>query len=73
MTRRLIIGVARILDWDMPKPKIACNDVIRNFSKEEILVARRYRRMELQKPWPVCWHLTKILLKGEEFESKVKK
>ena len=25
------IGVAKIFDWEGPKPQITCNDVIRNF------------------------------------------
>ena len=27
------IGVARIFDWEGPKPQITCNDVIRNFKR----------------------------------------
>ena len=31
------IGVARIFDWEEPKPQITCNDVIRNFQKRNFL------------------------------------
>ena len=31
------IGVFRIFDWGMPKPRITCNDVIKNFQKKTFL------------------------------------
>ena len=46
------IGVPRIFDWGRPKPQITCNDVIKNFSKEEAFVGLRYRRMEDLKSLP---------------------
>ena len=47
------IGVPRVFDWGRPKPQITCNDVIQNFSKEEVFVGQRYRRMENLKSLPV--------------------
>ena len=35
-------------------------------------MGQRYRRMEDQKHWPVCWHLTRILLKKKGFYQKLK-
>ena len=40
------IGVLRIFNWGRPKPQSTCNDVIKIFSKEEVFVGQRYRRME---------------------------
>ena len=31
------IGVARIFEWRVPKPEIACNDVIKIFQKRNFL------------------------------------
>ena len=47
------IDVPRFFDWGRPKPQITCNDVIRNFSKEEVFVGQRYCRMEDLKSLPV--------------------
>ena len=46
------VGVPRIIDWGRPKPQITCNDVIKNFSKEEVFVGQKYRRMEDLKSLP---------------------
>ena len=38
--RMKAIGVARISDWEGPKPQITCNDVIRSFQKRNFCGAK---------------------------------
>ena len=44
------IGVPRIFDWGRPKPQITSRH--HKFSKEEVFVGQRYRRMEDLKSLP---------------------
>ena len=47
----LAIGIVRIFDWGA-KPQIALGRHYK-FSKDELFVGQRYRRMEDQKRWLV--------------------
>ena len=66
----LCIGVARIFDWGRAKPKMTCNDVIRNF-REKLFARQRHRRMMIRSRGLV-WHLTKSFFKMEKLKPKVK-
>ena len=57
------IGVARIFDWGGAKPQITRNDIIKNFQKKNFLW--RNTSYNKRSEAVACWHLTRILVKGE--------
>ena len=64
------IGVARIFDWGRAKPKMICNDVIRNFRKRNFLWDKDIVECMIRSRGLV-WHLTKIFQKGERLNQKL--
>ena len=54
-----------------PKPKITCNDVIRNFRKRNFLWDKDIVEWKIRSRGPV-WHETRISLKGEGLNQKLK-
>ena len=74
--RHQAIAVARIFDWGWrgkSKPQITRDVVIKNFRKKnKLFVGQTYCRLQDQKPWAVCLHLTRILLQGENLTKNKK-
>ena len=64
------IGVARIFDWGGGKPKITCNEVIRNFRKRNFLWDKDIVEWKIRSRGLV-WYFTESFLKGEGLNQKL--
>ena len=63
-------GVARIFNWGGAKPKITCNDVIRNFQKRNFLWDKDIEEWKIRS-CGLVWHLTESFLKGEGLKQNL--